>query len=806
MSRSAWLVWLLGMPISRAAPGRRGLLLIQIDGLARRHFDVALGKGRMPFTRRLLEHEGYRLRTMYAGVPSTTPSVQGELFYGVRQAVPAFGFRDVESGQQVEMFTASVARRKQTELETRTDRPLLQGGSAYCNIYTGGAAEPHYCAASLGWGELTDGVRPWTWLLIGLLYMPEILLACLHLVLELLVASGDAVRGIISRRHPLQELEYVLRRVAVCVVLRELATIAATLDAARGLPVVEVNFLGYDEQAHHRGPDAHYAYWSLGGIDDAIARIWKAAAGAPQREYELWIYSDHGQERVTSYTDRYGRSIQEAVGEIFHRRVGDVARAPDERVPGRRGIASAGSTRRAARASYLRRSKALESLRGDGLGADEVEVVAVGPLGFVYYSEDLSHDQWKEVAAVLAEEAHVPLVLLADGEGRARVWAPGRHGCLPEDAALFLGNEHPFLHRSAEDLVRLAHHRDAGNLVISGWSDGEQPLTFVLERGAHAGGGPDELSAFALLPADVPLQEAGEEIQRPLVLREAALRTMREPPRCPPSEPDRAECHLRVMTYNVHSCIGMDGRMSPERVARVIATSGADVIALQEVDVGRRRSGYLDQAQRIAELLGMHAHFHRTVAVAEEEYGHAVLSRWPLRVVRSGPLPTLLPKRLEPRGAVWVELDVDGQAVQFVSTHLGLVHRERLQQIGVLLGPDWLGSPECSGRVVFCGDLNAGPRSPLYRKLSERMVDVQCTRRDHRPEKTFFSRWPVRRIDHIFVGGPWKIGDVRVVRTALARTASDHLPLVADLRFSGDCPAAGSPEATGTVGSATDPF
>lgn len=772
LSRTAWMVRLLETPAAPAAPERPGLLLIQIDGLARRHFEAALAKGRMPFTRRLLEREDYRLYTLYSGIPSTTPSVQGELFYGVRQVVPAFGFRDSESGEQVRMFAASIARRKETELEAQTDRPLLQGGSAYCNIYTGGAAEPHYCAAALGWGQLTDGVRPWTWLLIGLLYTPEILRACGVLVLELIVALGDAVRGFISRRHPLQELEFVIRRVAVCVVLRELATIAATLDAARGLPVVEVNFLGYDEQSHHRGPDAHFAHWSLGGIDDAIARIWHAAAGSPHREYDLWIYSDHGQERVTSYTDRYGVDVQEAVGEVFSRRARGSSPSPGDR-----------PSAHTVRASYLRQSGSLEQLRGDGLRAEEVEVIAMGPLGFVYYQGDLSHDQWQAIAAALVEEAHVPLVLLAEADGRAQAWAPGRHGYLPDDASLFLGRDHPFLDRASEDLVRLAHHRDAGNLVISGWAAGEQPLTYVLERGAHAGCGPDELSAFALLPADAPLEESGEEIQRPLVLREAALRFCSEP--APHRRPEAGPTTrtMRVMTYNIHSCIGMDGRMAPERVARVIAATGADVIALQEVDVGRRRTGYLDQAQRIAEQLGMHAHFHRTFALAEEEYGHAVLSRWSLRVVRSEPLPTLLPKAVEPRGAVWVELDVDGQAVQFFSTHLGLVAGERLQQIEMLLGSEWLSSPECRDPVIFCGDLNAGPRSPVYRKLSARLVDVQAARRDRRPEKTFFSRWPIRRIDHIFVGGPWEVGDVRVLRTTLARKASDHLPLFADLRL-----------------------
>jgi endonuclease/exonuclease/phosphatase family metal-dependent hydrolase len=788
LSRNAWLVWLLGTPVGQDIDGggtaRRGLLLIQIDGLARRHFEAALDKGRMPFCQSLIRRDHYRLRTMYSGLPSTTPSVQGELFYGVRQVVPAFAFRDAQSGEQVRMFSAPVASRIQAELEAQSDQPLLQGGSAYCNIYTGGAAEPHFCAAALGWGTLTEGVRPWTWLLISLLYAPEILRACLLLLLEFVVSFYDAVRGFISRRHLLQEVEFILRRVLVSVVLRELATIAASIDAARGLPVVEVNFLGYDEQSHHRGPDARYAQWSLGGIDNAIRRIWRAGAHSPHREFDLWVYSDHGQEKVTNYLDTYGREVQEAVAEIVDRHARVKSVASQHRTSAKN-----------LRSSYLRRERLQQEIAiaprsdrvsqpdGRSRGSDDVEVVAMGPLGHIYYQQQLMHEQWEAIAKSLVVEAHVPLVLLAETGGRAQAWAPGRHGFLPDDGALFLGEEHPFLEAATDDLVRLVQHRDAGNLVFGGWAAGERPMTYVLERGAHGGCGPDEVSAFVLVPPDAQIQLSEGQIARPRKLRESILCRDQIPFMCHTSATQAGQRSLRVMTYNIRSCMGTDGRTSPERVARVIAASQADVVALQEVDVGRQRTGYLDQAHRLAELLDMHTHFHRTFEVAQEQYGHAVLSRWPLRVVRSEPLPTLLPKALEPRGALWVELNVDGRAVQCINTHLGLVAAERLQQIDHLLGPDWLANPQCQPPLILCGDLNAGPSSPVYRRLAASLVDVQRARKDRRQEKTFLSGLPLRRIDHIFVGGAWGVEEVRVIRSSLARRASDHLPLMAELRL-----------------------
>src|SRR5579859_7851731 len=111
---------------------------------------------------------------------------------------------------------------------------------------------------------------------------------------------------------------------------------------------------------------------------------------------------------------------------------------------------------------------------------------------------------------------------------------------------------------------------------------------------------------------------------------------------------------LRVMTYNVHRCVGCDGVLSPDRIAHVIARHRPDVVALQELDVGHARTGYSDQPAVIADALKMHYHFHPAIAVAEEQYGDAILSRHPLRLVRAAALPAV--KRQlwpEQRGALW---------------------------------------------------------------------------------------------------------------------------------------------------------
>ncbi|NIQ00827.1 MAG: EEP domain-containing protein, partial [Nitrospinaceae bacterium] len=113
------------------------------------------------------------------------------------------------------------------------------------------------------------------------------------------------------------------------------------------------------------------------------------------------------------------------------------------------------------------------------------------------------------------------------------------------------------------------------------------------------------------------------------------------------------------MSYNVHSCLGMDGKLSPSRIARIIAHYDPDIVCLQELDVGRLRTGSVDQAHFIARELEMEFHFFPALEVEEELYGDAILSRYPMHLVRAGRLPSssgITP--MEPRGALWTSITI----------------------------------------------------------------------------------------------------------------------------------------------------
>ena len=241
---------------------------------------------------------------------------------------------------------------------------------------------------------------------------------------------------------------------------------------------------------------------------------------------------------------------------------------------------------------------------------------------------------------------------------------------------------------------------------------------------------------------------------------------------------------FRVMTYNVHSCIGMDGRHDHRRIAQVIRECDPDIVALQELETGRVRSGGLDQAHSIAHDLEMLYHFHPSIEVEEEKYGDAILTRHHMRLVRAAKLPGLNNRSwLEPRGALWVELEFQGRNIQVLNTHLSLHPRERTLAAEALLGNDWLGNPACAPFRVLCGDFNAGPLSPVCRRLNRVLRDAQIGCADHRPKCTFYSKLPFSRIDHVYVDPHMRIVQASVPSTPETRVASDHLPLIVDLQL-----------------------
>jgi endonuclease/exonuclease/phosphatase family metal-dependent hydrolase len=238
---------------------------------------------------------------------------------------------------------------------------------------------------------------------------------------------------------------------------------------------------------------------------------------------------------------------------------------------------------------------------------------------------------------------------------------------------------------------------------------------------------------------------------------------------------------LRIMTYNVHRCVGVDRKLDLLRVAAVIAQARPDIVALQELDVGRPRTGGVDQAHALAGRLGMAFHFNAALRVEEEQYGDAILTSGELTLVKAGALPgSRALEGLEPRGALLAEVVIGGRRLQVLNTHLGLVPHEQRAQAVALAGPEWIGGAHRRDPLIVLGDFNATPRYSAYRTLTGVLADARRSGGAQRASPTFPSRFPVLAIDHVFVSPGIAVHAVRAVSAPLARAASDHLPLIVD--------------------------
>ena len=248
-----------------------------------------------------------------------------------------------------------------------------------------------------------------------------------------------------------------------------------------------------------------------------------------------------------------------------------------------------------------------------------------------------------------------------------------------------------------------------------------------------------------------------------------------------PAPPPRP---FRLMTYNIRQCTAGGSRGQVDRVAEVIGEVGPDVVALQEVGVRSALGGGVDQPGSLAERLGMTVHFQSSMPISGGgEFGNAVLSRLPFRVLGSGLLPRLPDRpRREPRGASWLELELGGVGLHLFVTHLGLARRERLVQLDALFGSFWLAHPRRDGHAVLCGDLNFVPGSREHRVVAARLRDalqLEPPVKGHRA--TFPALRPLVRLDHAFVSEGLAVRRTEIVRRPGLARVSDHLPVLVDL-------------------------
>jgi endonuclease/exonuclease/phosphatase family metal-dependent hydrolase len=224
---------------------------------------------------------------------------------------------------------------------------------------------------------------------------------------------------------------------------------------------------------------------------------------------------------------------------------------------------------------------------------------------------------------------------------------------------------------------------------------------------------------------------------------------------------------LRIVSYNVHACVGGDGRFMPDRIADVVASLDADFLALQEVE--DRSFAGTTVSKFLGSRLGMHGYRGVTLRRQDADYGNLLLTR---HEAQGRTLHDISVPGGEPRGCIEADFDIGDRRLRLFATHLGLRASERLQQVRHLSPA--LKRDDADVRIL-AGDINEWrPTGRVLRALHEILGPAPRTR-------TFPARLPTIALDRIFVSPLNALAQLRAVSSRECRAASDHLPVVCDI-------------------------
>jgi endonuclease/exonuclease/phosphatase family metal-dependent hydrolase len=241
---------------------------------------------------------------------------------------------------------------------------------------------------------------------------------------------------------------------------------------------------------------------------------------------------------------------------------------------------------------------------------------------------------------------------------------------------------------------------------------------------------------------------------------------------------------IRIATYNIHKCRGVDGRVHPERVARVLEEVNADIVSLQEVvsheGTDLSEDGADHQSAFLAGRLGLFGAMGEARKHRGGAYGNVTLSRWDFTLVR--PIDITIGGH-ERRLALRTDIRIGRHVLHMFNVHLGTAVRERRQQARRLIDHDLLRAIDISGPRVILGDFNEWVRGLVTKTL---VAEFHLT--DLRPHlaraRSYPALLPLLHLDHIYFDHHLRVEKAFYHRSRRSLIASDHLPLVADLILS----------------------
>jgi hypothetical protein len=487
-------------------PDQRRFVIVQIDGLSERMLGRALTLGYMPRTARLLKSGALRQHQLPVGLPTSTPAFQAALMYGGPVDVPAFEYLDKRTGEYLwfprPWVSARVEAAHAAAARAAGRRGIMHGGRAYGCIFGGGAADTVLTFAHL--------LRPYpVWGRIGVRarVLPFVLLAWIVAKMSVVTAwqtlrwLGRAFRELTLGR-PVPSFKRWVVRLLISGWLRELFTLSVTADVYGGVPALYVNFVDYDVPAHALGPENRQALRALRDVDRSIREIHEAVRRVPELRYDLYVLSDHGQIESVPFEQVAGPvPVAEVVLGAF--------RPPEAGTPAHRDVAHPGVPSLWPFAPVWQQHVAYLEPRArerNAVWAGQLCVVPAGPNLNIYLTDVAGHadvaaidTRYPGALAVLSRHPGIGFALVRGPAGGLCYYRgsmipipppPGPTGCplfdRPDRDAVVRGLRALLAMPSAGDVIAFGHYAPGGC------------VSFLGERGSHAGPSETELYGFVL--------------------------------------------------------------------------------------------------------------------------------------------------------------------------------------------------------------------------------------------------------------------------------------------------------------------
>ncbi len=518
-----------------------GVIFVQLDGMPAPVLDWAVKSGNLPTLARWIRSGQYEWKPWWAQIPATTPVSQAGLLHGSTEDMPGFRWYEKDTGRLLVANHPPDA----AEIESRVSNGrglLADNGVSISNLFSGDADRRLLVMSALAQGRKGIGASAnySTFFSHPTGFTRAVVMTVGEMIKEKFQARAQARRQIeprISRKGT-----YVVLRAITNVLLRDLNTSLVIDSMMRGAKSIYVDFVDYDEIAHHAGVQRMEALRALEGLDAVLAQLERAVRYAP-RPYRFVCVSDHGQSQGATFRQRYGMSLEEVIKGLMSDATAPVASATSavedwgpvntylSQLKGQSSLAG-GISRRATRHRTNEGAVALgpaasdaEQAGPDGADRPEVVVAASGNLAGVWFPrrpERLSLETLEqihpELVAGLATHPGVACVVGVNEWGEAI--AVGGAGARNLDSGAVEG-EDPLLvlpEQAGRDLARVAHFSNAPDLVINSMYDPVTDEVAAFEElvGCHGGAGGWQNRAILVYPTawgvDPDLLDDGGEL------------------------------------------------------------------------------------------------------------------------------------------------------------------------------------------------------------------------------------------------------------------------------------------------------